>query len=42
MDLVVDLLQFARGPLSRKVTLVTYDGVIARVGRANMKRPVLE
>jgi predicted glycoside hydrolase/deacetylase ChbG (UPF0249 family) len=35
------LLQFARGPLSRTVTLVNYDGVIARVGRANMKRPVV-
>jgi len=33
------LLQFARGPLSRKVALVNYDGVIARLGRASMKRP---
>jgi hypothetical protein len=33
------LLQFARGPLSRKVVLVNYDGVIARLGRASMKRP---
>jgi len=31
------LLQFARGP--RRVTLVNYSGVIARLGRASMRRP---
>jgi hypothetical protein len=33
------LLQFARGPQLRKVALVNYAGVIARMGRASMKRP---
>jgi predicted glycoside hydrolase/deacetylase ChbG (UPF0249 family) len=34
------LLQFARGP--RKVTLVNYSGVIARLGRASMRRPTMQ
>lgn len=34
------LLQFARGP--RRVTLVNYSGVIARLGRASMRRPALQ
>lgn len=34
------LLRFARGP--RKVTLVNYSGVMARLGRASMRRPVLQ
>jgi predicted glycoside hydrolase/deacetylase ChbG (UPF0249 family) len=33
------LLQFARGPASRKVTLVNYAGLIARLGRSSMRRP---
>lgn len=33
------LLQFARGPQIRKVALVNYAAVIARLGRASMKRP---
>jgi predicted glycoside hydrolase/deacetylase ChbG (UPF0249 family) len=33
------LLQFARGPQLRKVALVNYAAVIARMGRASMKRP---
>ena len=33
------LLAFARGPESRRVTLVNYAGVIARLGRAGMRRP---
>jgi len=33
------LLQFARGPQARKVALVNYAAVIARMGRASMKRP---
>jgi predicted glycoside hydrolase/deacetylase ChbG (UPF0249 family) len=33
------LLQFARGPQSKKVSLVNYAAVIARLGRASMKRP---
>jgi len=33
------LLQFARGPQSKRVTLVNYDAIIARLGRAGMKRP---
>ena len=36
------LLQFARGPQSKKVTLVTYAAVIARLGRASMKRPATQ
>jgi chitin disaccharide deacetylase len=34
------LLRFARGP--RKVTLVNYSGVIARLGRASMRRPTMQ
>lgn len=34
------LLRFARGP--RKVTLVNYSGVMARLGRASMRRPSLQ
>lgn len=33
------LLQFARGPQAKRVTLVNYDAIIARLGRAGMKRP---
>ncbi|HKC40633.1 MAG TPA: hypothetical protein VKC15_13900, partial [Gemmatimonadales bacterium] len=33
------LLQFARGPLFKKVTLVNYATLIARLGRGSMKRP---
>ena len=33
------LLQFARGPQLRKVALVNYAAVIARLGLASMKRP---
>jgi len=33
------LLQFARGRASRKVTLVNYAGLIARLGRSSMRRP---
>jgi hypothetical protein len=33
------LLQFARGPQLRKVALVNYAAVIARMGRASMQRP---
>ena len=33
------LLKFARGPDARRVTLTNYAGVIARVGRAGMRRP---
>jgi predicted glycoside hydrolase/deacetylase ChbG (UPF0249 family) len=36
------LLQFARGQERRKVTLVNYDAVIARLGRASMKRPATQ
>jgi len=36
------LLQFARGPQSKKVTLVNYAAVIARLGRASMKRPATQ
>jgi predicted glycoside hydrolase/deacetylase ChbG (UPF0249 family) len=36
------LLQFAHGPQLRKVTLVNYDAVIARMGRASMKRPATQ
>lgn len=36
------LLQFARGPQSKKVSLVNYAAVIARLGRASMKRPVIQ
>ena len=36
------LLQFARGPQSRKVALINYAGVIARLGRASMKRPATQ
>jgi predicted glycoside hydrolase/deacetylase ChbG (UPF0249 family) len=34
------LLRFARGP--RKVTLVNYSGVMARLGRASMRRPAVQ
>ena len=33
------LLKFARGPDARRVTLTTYATVMARMGRAGMKRP---
>ena len=33
------LLQFARGPASRRVTLVNYASLIARLGRSSMRRP---
>jgi hypothetical protein len=33
------LLQFARGPEARRVTLVNYAGVMARLGRTSMRRP---
>lgn len=33
------LLRFARGPESRRVTLLNYAGVIARLGRSMMRRP---
>ena len=36
------LLQFARGPQSKKVALVNYATVIARLGRASMKRPAAQ
>jgi predicted glycoside hydrolase/deacetylase ChbG (UPF0249 family) len=36
------LLQFARGPQSKKVALVNYAAVIARLGRASMKRPATQ
>ncbi len=36
------LLQFARGPTSKKVALVNYAGLITRLGLASMKRPAAE
>jgi predicted glycoside hydrolase/deacetylase ChbG (UPF0249 family) len=33
------LVKFARGPDARRVTLTNYAGVMARVGRAGMRRP---
>jgi chitin disaccharide deacetylase len=36
------LLQFARGPAAKKVTLITYATLIDRLGRDHMKRPASE
>jgi hypothetical protein len=36
------LLKFARGPDARRVTLTNYGALMARMGRAGMKRPASE